>query len=211
MATPDTGLRERKKQATRDQLIEAAFKLFSERGFDDVSAAEISEAVGVSERTFFRYFPVKEDVMFPDAGEKRNHVQQLLADLPPDLSLVDAIRRALVAMSHEYEGSEEIMLERARLVAGTPSLQLYILQREQEWVDEFARALASRMNLDDANDLRPELAAAMIVTAFRVVLGRWLRSGGDGDFPNMLDQALAFLGSGLDAEAPSRPVDSPAR
>lgn len=209
MASLDTtfGLRERKKKATRDQLVEAAFKLFAERGFDEVSAAEIAAAVGVSERTFFRYFPVKEDVMFPDAGEKRSHVQQLLAEIPPDLSLVDGVRRALVAMSHEYEGSQGIMLQQARLVAGTPSLQVYVLQREQEWVEEFASAIAARMNLDEGNDLRPELAAAMIVTAFRVVLGRWLRSGGEGEMPKMLDQALAFLGSGLDAEAPTRRVD----
>jgi hypothetical protein len=103
-------------------------------------------------------------------------------------------------LSHEYEGSEEIMLQRARLVTGSSSLQIHILQREQEWVEEFARAIASRMDLDETNDLRPELAAAMIVTAFRVVLGRWLRSGGQGDVPTMLDEALAFIGSGLDAD-----------
>ena len=118
-----TGLRERKKQATRDQLVDAAFRLFSERGFDNVSAAEIADAVGVSERTFFRYFPAKEDVIFPDAGERLSHVQQLLADLPSDLSLVDGVRRALVAMSDEFEGSQAIMLMRAQLVAGTPALE----------------------------------------------------------------------------------------
>ena len=67
-------------------------------------------------------------------------------------------------------------------------------------MEEFATAIAPRMNLDQTNDLRPELAAAMIVTAFRVVLGRWLRSGGEGDMPTMLDQALAFIGSGLGAD-----------
>lgn len=192
-----SGLRERKKQATRDQLVETAFRLFSERGFDNVSAAEIADAVGVSERTFFRYFPVKEDVIFPDAGQRLSHVQQLLADLPSDLSLIDGVRRALVAMSDEFEGSQAIMLMRAQLVAGTPALRVHVLQREQEWVEEFSAAIAARMNLDQANDLRPELAAAMIVTAFRVVLGQWLRMGGQSDMPAMLDDALAFIGNGL--------------
>lgn len=195
-----SGLRERKKQATRDQLVDAAFRLFSERGFDDVSVAEIAAAVGVSERTFFRYFAAKEDVIFPDSGEKLSHIRQLVAILPPELSLVDGVRRALVAMSEEYKESKDIMLQRAQLVAMTPSLRVYIMQREQEWVEEFATAIAPRMNLDQTNDLRPELAAAMIVTAFRVVLGRWLRSGGEGDMPTMLDQALAFIGSGLGAD-----------
>lgn len=62
---------------------------------------------------------------------------------------------------------------RAQLVAGTPTLRVHVLQREQEWVEEFSAAIAARMNLDQANDLRPELAAAMI------------------------DQALAFIGNGL--------------
>ncbi|HEY4607509.1 MAG TPA: TetR family transcriptional regulator [Acidimicrobiia bacterium] len=195
-----TGLRERKKQATRDQLVAAAFELFTERGFDNVSVAEIATAVGVSERTFFRYFAAKEDVLFPDAGEKHSHVQQLLIDLPPELSLVDGMRRALVALSAEYEESKAMMLQRAQLVAGAPSLRVHVLQREQEWVEEFGAAIAARMDLDQADDMRPELAAAMIVTAFRVVLSRWLRSGGEDDMPMMLDQALAFIGSGLGAD-----------
>jgi hypothetical protein len=100
-------------------------------------------------------------------------------------------------MSDEFQGSQEIMLMRARLVAGTPVLRVHVLQREHEWVEEFSGAIATRLNLDQANDLRPELAAAMIVTAFRVVLGQWLRMGGQGDMPAMLDQALAFIGDGL--------------
>jgi AcrR family transcriptional regulator len=195
---PIAGLRERKKQATRDQLVDAAFRLFSERGFDSVSAAEIADSVDVSERTFFRYFPAKEDVLFPDSEEKLSHCQELLASLPKELSLVDGMRLALVAMSAEYEVSKDVMLQRARLVASTPSLRAHVLQREQEWVEEFAAAIAPRLDLDES-DLRPELAAAMLVTAFRVVLGRWLRSGGKGDVPAMLDQALAFIGSGLSA------------
>ena len=114
-----------------------------------------------------------------------------------DLSLVEGVRRALVAMSNEFEGSKAIMLMRAQLVAVTPALRVHVLQREQEWVEEFSAAIAARMNLDQASDLRPELAAAMIVTAFRVVLGQWLRKGGEGDMPAMLDQALAFIGNGL--------------
>ena len=93
-----------------------------------------------------------------------------------------------------------MMLMRAQIVAATPTLPRPRSSAEQEWVEEFSAAIAARMNLDQANDLRPELAAAMIVTAFRVVLGQWLRMGGEGDMPAMLDEALAFIGNGLGVE-----------
>ena len=69
-------------------------------------------------------------------------------------------------MSDEFEGSQEIMLMRPQLVAGTPALRVHVLHREQEWVEWSSGAIAAPMNLDQANDLRPELAAAMISRPF---------------------------------------------
>jgi AcrR family transcriptional regulator len=197
--TDARGLRERKKQQTRDRLVEAAFSLFEQRGFENVSAAEIAAYADVSERTFFRYFPSKDDVIFPDADQQRAHVQELVANLPPTLSLVDGLRETLRTLSHELKESKEVQLARARLVAATPSLQTIILHREQEWVQSFANAIADRLGLDQSVDMRPELTAAVIVAAFRVVMGRWIISGGDADINQMLDEALAYVGTGLGA------------
>jgi len=199
--TADTGmgLRERKKQQTRDRLIEAAFALFDERGYDNVSTAEIAAQADVSERTFFRYFPSKDCVIFPDADEQRLHVEELVANLPPTMSVVEGLREALRTISEEFQESQEQQLARARLVAGTPSLQTMILLREQEWVESFANAIAERLELDHDTDLRPELTAAVIVTAFRVVMNRWIRSGGKEDINQMLDRALVYVGAGLTA------------
>ena len=194
---PEIGLRERKKRQTRDRLVEAAFALFAERGFDHVSAAEIAARADVSERTFFRYFPTKEDVIFPDTEEMRGHVDELMANLPTDLSVIEGLRRALHTISHEFEDSKDLQLARARLVESTPSLQTLVLQHEQEWVQSFANAVAARLGLDPDEDLRPELTAAVVVAAFRAVMNRWIRSGGKADIDQMLDQALVFLGSGL--------------
>src|SRR3954453_21170674 len=69
MATA-TGLRERKKQQTREQIARVAMKLFLKRGFDAVTVAEVAEAADVSEKTVFNYFPAKEDLVFPN-GEAR--------------------------------------------------------------------------------------------------------------------------------------------
>ena len=194
---PEIGLRERKKRQTRDRLVEAAFTLFAERGFDHVSAAEIAARADVSERTFFRYFPTKEDVIFPDTEDLRGRVDELVANLPTELSVIEGLRRALQTISHEFEDSKDLQLARARLVESTPSLQTLVLQHEQEWVVSFAHAVADRLGLDPDEDLRPELTAAVVVAAFRAVMNRWIRSGGKADVDQMLDQALVFLGSGL--------------
>ncbi len=196
------GLRERKKRQTRDRLMEAAFALFEERGFDQVSVAEIADHADVSERTFFRYFPSKEAVIFGNAAEDRAHVADLVANLPHELSLVDGLRSALMAISSEFEEAKELHMARARLVASTPSLQTLVLFHEQSWVESFAGAIADRLGTDQKNDQRPELIAAVMVAVFRVVMERWTRGGGEGDIRQRLDQALEFLGSGLDVDKP---------
>jgi len=193
----ETSLRERKKQQTRDQLIDAAFALFGERGFDHVSTAEIAEQANVSERTFYRYFPTKEDVIFPDAEEKMLHVDDLVANLPESMSIVAGLRAGIKAISLETQESTELQFARARLVMSTPSLQNLIMQREQEWVESFADAIAARLDLDQDEDIRPELTAAVIVAVFRVVMKRWIHSGGQESINVMIDEALAFIGTGL--------------
>jgi AcrR family transcriptional regulator len=191
------GWREEKKQRTRDRLVEAAFSLFDERGYENVSTAEIAAQAEVSERTFFRYFPTKEEVIFPDTEEQRRHVDELVSNLPDTMSLVEGLREALRTLSHEFEQAKELQFARARLVASTPSLQTSVLLREQQWVQSFADAIAARLDLDPKADMRPELTAAVIVSAFRVVMSRWIQSGGRGDINQMLDQALAYVGTGL--------------
>src|SRR5207302_6328968 len=78
------GLRERKKARTREALQEAATGLFSRHGFDRTTVEEIADACEVSPRTFFRYFPTKEDVLFADAEARRERLLAVLADQPPD-------------------------------------------------------------------------------------------------------------------------------
>ena len=177
--------------------MEAAFTLFDERGYDNVAAAEIAAVAGVSERTFFRYFPAKEDVVFPDAEERLGHMKELVANLPQDVSLIEGLRQALTVICLEYEESREIQMMRARLVMATPSLQTFIFHREHEWVELFASAVAERLGLDHDQDMRPELTAAVVVAVFRVVMTRWIRSDGDGAIASLLDEALAFVGTGL--------------
>ncbi|MGH8949032.1 MAG: hypothetical protein ACRDXF_09250, partial [Acidimicrobiia bacterium] len=141
----------------------------------------------------------KEDVIFPETEEIRGRVDELVAHLPTDLSVIEGLRRALHTISHEFEDLKHLQFARARLVESMPSLQTLVLQHEQEWVHSFADAVAARLEVDPDEDLRPDVTAAVVVAAFRAVMNRWIKSGGKADITQMLDQALVFLGSGLDS------------
>src|SRR3954452_20265275 len=123
MATA-TGLRERKKQQTRDQIARVAMTLFLERGFDTVTVAEVADAAGVSEKTVFNYFPAKEDLVFPDGEARWAALLEEIRDRPPGTSLIDVFR----AETHEFldrVASESVddLVARPRLVMRSPALR----------------------------------------------------------------------------------------
>ncbi|PZG21518.1 TetR/AcrR family transcriptional regulator [Nonomuraea aridisoli] len=126
------GLRERKKQRTRQALIEAALRLFSEKGFEETTLAEIAAAADVSTRTFFSYFASKEDVVFHDSAERLDRAVAVLAGRQPGDTVAGLLLR-LVDESLRWATSEEnITFEdarlRLRLVLGEPALQARALQ-----------------------------------------------------------------------------------
>src|SRR5437879_11261827 len=101
MATDDTavataGRRERKKQRTREALIDAAFELFARKGFEATTVEEIADAVEVSSRTFFRYFASKEDVALSPTEDLLATLLDTLAGRPPGEPALTALRHAAV-------------------------------------------------------------------------------------------------------------------
>src|SRR2546430_14644183 len=97
IAGPIAGLRERKKQRTRDALVDAAFTLFRRKGFDATTIDEIAEAVELSPRTFFRYFDSKEDVALTLQDQQFSALYAAFAARPTDEPVLTALRHATVA------------------------------------------------------------------------------------------------------------------
>src|SRR5580700_1396836 len=87
------GLRERKKQQTRERIARVALELFAERGYDETTLAEIAEAADVSPRTIFAYYESKEDILFCEEGVFIDRLREMLEERPPGTTTIDAVRK----------------------------------------------------------------------------------------------------------------------
>jgi AcrR family transcriptional regulator len=170
--------RERKKQRTREALVDAAFTLFAEKGFEATTVEEIADAVDVSSRTFFRYFSSKEDVALTFQEEQFSALLDALAAQPAGLPVVTALGRAAVEVSQACEqGALGFDPERfvclMDLVASSPALQAGSLEMSQQKHATLTATIAQWMGVDPASDLRPHLVAAAAPCAFRAAADAW--------------------------------------
>ncbi|MBB5077009.1 TetR/AcrR family transcriptional regulator [Nonomuraea endophytica] len=121
-----TGLRERKKVRTRRALIEAALRLFTEKGYEETTLAEIAAAADVSTRTFFSYFGSKEDVIFHDGGIRLEAILGMVGRRRPGESIGDLLLRvseASLNWTTEEDLALDLSLERVDLIMSVPALQ----------------------------------------------------------------------------------------
>ena len=192
-----SGLRERHRERTRAELEEAALRLFDERGYDAVTVEDIAAAADVSRRTFFRYFPGKEDVFFGDQKERAEQLRQALAACPRQEPPLSALRHAVLVMTADIELDREQLLRRARIMAATPSLYARSQVQQRSGEQFVAELMAEWLGVDPAVDLRPGIVAAASLATIRVAFNAWLAGGGEGDLPGMVAKALDLLDGGL--------------
>ncbi|MEV6233947.1 TetR family transcriptional regulator [Saccharopolyspora shandongensis] len=212
-------LRERKKQRTRQSLIDAALDLFTERGFDGVTLDELCDSVEVSKRTFFRYFTSKEDVAMAS-------IYDLWMRFVDELETVEAQGRTILEMMRDallasLEGmADEDWLRRVllteRLGAANTSMAAHCLEFCERTMRLALKVVADRFDLPGPDDLRLRLAGDMLVSAFRHGMSDWTAQAQDGAGPHagkrpakrdlaahVLD-AVAALNSSLTLSAPLR-------
>src|SRR3954451_1164870 len=202
----EAGLRERKKQATRELIADAAMQLFSRRGFDAVTVAEVADAAGVSEKTVFNYFPTKEDLFFDETDERE---QALVADLhnrAPGESMLTALRRGAAANCNRL--CSEHFAHFARIIEDSPALQ----QRERHMFARFARVLEAAL-LEEGQVTQAEAAVAstavigayawMFATARKRALAGDYGPQAERKLRRELERGFAVL-DGLGSFAPGR-------
>lgn len=190
--TEKQGLRERKKQRTRQALIEAAVRLFEEKGYDDVTVAEIADAAEVSARTFFLHFPAKEDVLLADADVRVDLALQVISERRDREELPEVLVRATEQMIvSAWDG--DLAALRARLAASVPTLQARLLQRyltaQAELAHALHRAFPDRLDTITASALTGAMVGAVSASALAA-----LRHGdGPDEVRDAMRQAVALV------------------
>ncbi|MEV6973896.1 TetR family transcriptional regulator [Kitasatospora sp. NPDC093806] len=206
-ATREPGLRARKKQRTREALIEAAHRLFLSQGFARTTVDEIATAVDVSQRTFFRYFANKDEVALAVLADAEDDFIARLRTRPAEESPLRALRAAIVESWRELgsshrtgTGTVTAALELLRLIEGTPTLLAAHLCRVTEQERVVARVIAEREGLDPATDLRPTVVAAAFGGVLRTAHLSWTadqeETGPEGMIA-LIDRHLDQLGPAL--------------
>lgn len=138
------GLRERNRRRTRQDIADAALRLFVDRGFEATTVDDVAEAAAVSRSTFFRYFPVKELVLFPTHDEDLATYRAALNDADPTVpvhrALLQAALDASTATIDSYRRDPELYRKRYAIITTTPSLEALSLRLDRDWEEALADA-----------------------------------------------------------------------
>jgi len=198
--SPQPGLRERKKQRTRETIAREAHKLFVERGYDATTLPEIAEAADVSTRTIFAYFPSKEDILFSDFAQMKDGLARALADRPEGKDALETVREFILSSSHGDERSE--LDEQLRLcVTSDPTLRSHLRARIAELEEVIAPAIADDLGASE-DDTRPQIVAASLTAAFNLLAERGTSKAKPWtpeETAAQIDPVFTFLRGGLDA------------
>jgi len=189
-------LRETKKDATRRALVRAANRRFHRDGFDATTLDDICADVGVSRRTFFRYFPNKEALAFPHRAERLERFLELLEGAPAGESPFASLRAAAQRLAHEYAANREQLIAQQRLIQGVPSLIAREHEIDQDWERAMAQAFAQRFAGEHA-ELRARMLAGAAIGVIRATMRYWFENDGHPDLGALGVLALDALQDGF--------------
>jgi AcrR family transcriptional regulator len=152
------------------RMIRAAMELFAERGYERTTTGDIAERAGVTERTFFRHFPDKREVLFDASGTLQKRVYDEVVAAPPGESPLDAALAGMAAGGSLLEERRDHAVRRAAIIAANPSLHERELLKLATLTDATADALRARGVAEPA----ATLAAHSAVTVFSVAFEQWI-------------------------------------
>ncbi len=181
------------------RLQQAALELYGERGYEPTAVADIAERAGLTERTFFRYFTDKREVLFLGSETLQELFENTVASAPASLAPIDAVGEALQATVEFFVDRREHASRRQAVIAANPSLQERELIKLSALAAAVARALRTRGVADPAAMLTAEAGVAVFKIAFEL----WVNQSDDRDLSVLmqetLDQLKAVAGGGSGA------------
>ena len=164
------GRRERKRRQTRERIQQAAMTLFLERGFEETTVEDIAEAADVSKRSFFDYFPSKEDVVFAWQDTFAQHLMNAIAMRPPEEPAVSVVRHALI--DTVVAAADQRALAIGDLINRTPALKARDQLKYAKLEQKLSEALEARARSKEERD-RMRLLAAVVIGMLRIGAERW--------------------------------------
>jgi len=188
-----TTLWDRTRQLASREILETALRLFTEQGYDETPIAQIAREAGVSQRTLFRYFGTKEDLLGGNQERFRQVLTDTIGEQPAEAGVWEVLRAGVAATLALHDRREQA-LERFRLLHNTASLRAGWLEKRLRFQEDLLPLIKARM--DPAADRADPRARAVIATAFACLDAAsmtWVDNDGTGDIMDLYDECLAAV------------------
>ena len=192
----EVGLRERKKRERRRCIEDAAIGLFEEHGFDGTTIEQIAAAADIAPRTFFYYFPTKEDVVLADYASRLERIVSELGERPESEPPWEALRASFLAVAADYEAARDDLVRRFTIMADNATVYARSLQLQAGWEDALAEVLHQRADQKTEN-LESRLLAASALACMRSSLRHWILTGHTTALPALVHTCFGQLADGL--------------
>ncbi|WP_437581825.1 acyl-CoA-like ligand-binding transcription factor [Sorangium sp. So ce887] len=188
------GLRERKKERTRVQIIETAIDLFLKNGYEQTTLDEVLGAVEISRRTFFRYFESKEDLLIAWMDQLIEVACEAVRARPPSEPPLVAIRNAIRdTLGWLSEGNLPRFVAVQQFIAKTPAVRARQSERLGHCAEAISEPLAARMNLDPQRDLAPQVLANCAIAIMKCSIEAWIARGATEGLLELVDEGFRAL------------------
>jgi AcrR family transcriptional regulator len=173
----------------RGRMEQAALALYAERGFDATTVAEIAARAGLTERTFFRHFADKREVLFDGSAALRDLLVTAVAGAPRTVAPLDAVAAALEAAGARLQERREYARQRQAVIAANADLR----ERELIKLASLASALADALRERGVGDPAASLTAETGIAVFHVAFQRWVEEPQPHDLPRLIRESMAQL------------------
>ncbi|NYI04588.1 TetR/AcrR family transcriptional regulator [Allostreptomyces psammosilenae] len=189
-----TTLWDRSRQVAIRVILDTAVRLFVEQGYERTTIAQIAREAGISQRSLFRYFGTKEDLVCGDQEALGELLKRTVEQQPAEVSAWDALRvgfEAVLTANHTRERA----LELSRLIFDTPSLHARYIEKRLRWQEELVPVVRARLTAgpDPAPHLRAKAIVVTVLACMDAATELWVREGGRPDPADLYDQCLAAV------------------
>jgi AcrR family transcriptional regulator len=174
---------------SRARLEQAALALYGERGFERTTVAEIADRAGLTERTFFRHFADKREVLFGGSEALRELLVGTVADASDSLAPIDAVAAGVEAAAAELQERREFARRRQAIVAANAALR----ERELIKLASWSAALADTLRRRGVDEPEASLTAEVGIAIFRTAFDQWIDDANDREFPELVQASLDRL------------------